>query len=554
MSVPVSFKERTSGSASLYAPHLERMDRVAGAAARLARLRRTPPRDKRVAFVLTNSGAKASQVGNAVGLDAPASLLNLLGAMAARGYELGALPESSEGLMARLLARGTYDDTHPLDPVLAKRFRPGAVSSRVRRAAGGRAPRMEDWWGTPADRGFTVRTTPRRVDKKIASTLTAGLPSTGEEPWSDPEHYFFAALELGHALVALQPPRGYGMDPDAIYHTPDLPPTHHYTAFYRWLATPIADGGWGADAIVHVGKHGTLEWLPGKGVGLSGDCFPDALLADLPLIYPFIVNDPGEGSQAKRRAHAVIVDHLMPAMTNADTYGPLAQLNELVNEYYALEKLDPSKLPLLQQQIWDLMQETHLQADLSLRALLSRDHGDHTHEWDDELTPEGVPASLAEMSGNEVAHLIEDLDGYLCELGLAQIRDGLHMLGEMPPLPDTLRALTRLSNAGAPGWQQGLARAFGFDLDALLDGAGRAARAGAGRRCAASLVPDPRRRARVRSRRSAGELYGRLEDDGFRAERRWRGSSTSVLGLTSASVGRHAGVRVPSRSCRRSNR
>ena len=119
--------------------------------------------------------------------------------------------------------------------------------------------------------------------------------------------------------------------------------------------TARADGGWGADAIVHVGKHGTLEWLPGKGVGLSGECFPDALLADLPLVYPFILNDPGEGSQAKRRAHAVVVDHLTPPMTNADTYGPLAELKQLVNEYYELEKLDPSKLPLLQQQIWDLI-------------------------------------------------------------------------------------------------------------------------------------------------------------------------------------------------------
>ena len=94
---------------------------------------------------------------------------------------------------------------------------------------------------------------------------------------------------------------------------------------------------------MHVGKHGTLEWLPGKGVGLSSECYPRRAARRLPLIYPFIVNDPGEGSQAKRRAHAVIVDHLMPPMTNADTYGALAALNELVNEYYHVEKLDPSQ-------------------------------------------------------------------------------------------------------------------------------------------------------------------------------------------------------------------
>src|SRR5262249_14734004 len=189
--------------------------------------------------------------------------------------------------------------------------------------------KMEASWGVPARRGFTWPSTPARVDRKIAPRGNTPSVLPTEEPWSDATDYHFAALELGHALVALQPPRGYGMNPDAIYHTPALPPTHHYAAFYRWLAAARDAGGWGADAIVHVGKHGTLEWLPGKGVGLSADCFPDALLGDLPLVYPFIVNDPGEGSQAKRRGHAVIVDHLMPAMTNAETYGPLATLNDL---------------------------------------------------------------------------------------------------------------------------------------------------------------------------------------------------------------------------------
>ena len=174
--------------------------------------------------------------------------------------------------------------------------------------------------------------------------------------------YWFATIDAGNALIALQPPRGYGMDPDAIYHTPDLPPTHHYTAFYRWLAHARFPTAAGAPMRLSMSaKHGTLEWLPGKSIGLSAECFPDILLGDVPLIYPFIVNDPGEGSQAKRRAHAVVVDHLTPPMTNAETYGPLAQINQLVNEYYALEKLDPSKLPFLQQQIWDLIHETNLQ-------------------------------------------------------------------------------------------------------------------------------------------------------------------------------------------------
>ena len=166
------------------------------------------------------------------------------------------------------------------------------------------------------------------------------------------------------------------------------------------------------------------------------------------------------------------MDHLTPPMTRAETYGPLAALNQLVNEYYTVEKLDASKLPFIQQQIWELIEQTNLKADLDLKGMLTRDHGDHKHDWDEELTPEGVPVTLSEMSGNEIAHLIEDIDGYLCELGMAQIRDGLHILGNVPPLPDMLRSMTRLANAGVPGLPDSIARHFGFEYRALLDSPG----------------------------------------------------------------------------------
>jgi cobaltochelatase CobN len=474
ISVPVSFKERNAAQpGDLYVPHAERADRVAGIAARLARLQSLPNAYKRIAFVLTNSSAKAAQVGNAVGLDSPASLLNLLRAMKGRRYSIGELPESPDDLIHDLLSRGTYDDAHPLDGSRAHRYSRTLYRQRFERFPEAPQKRMKDMWGQPADRGYTLRSSAPKIDKKLMTQVATKIAAMDFEPWTGADDYLFAAMHLENALIAIQPPRGYGLNPDAIYHTPDLPPTHHYTAFYQWLATPVEAGGWGADAIVHVGKHGTLEWLPGKSVGLSGECFPDLLLEDMPLIYPFIINDPGEGSQSKRRAHAVIVDHLTPPMTSAETYGPLAALNQLVNEYYAVEKLDPSKLPFIQQQIWELIQDANLKADLDLRNMLSRDHGDHKHEWEDELTPEGVPVTLAEMSGSEVAHLIEDIDGYLCELGMAQIRDGLHVLGDMPPLPEMLRSMTRLVNAGAPSLVDGIARELGFAYQSLLDEPGK---------------------------------------------------------------------------------
>ncbi|VEB41777.1 Aerobic cobaltochelatase subunit CobN [Chromobacterium violaceum] len=281
-----------------------------------------------------------------MGLDSPASLYAMLRGMQARGYQMAELPPDSDALMHELIDRGAYDQDY--------------LSAEQMKNAAARVPaqRYQAWFDELPD---SLR------DKMLQRW---GQPPGGA--YVDGDELVFSGLDYGNVFVALQPPRGYGMDPDAIYHTPDLPPTHHYYALYRWLRDD-----WRADAIVHVGKHGTLEWLPGKGVGLSQHCFPDALLGDMPLFYPFIVNDPGEGSQAKRRGHAVIIDHLTPAMTTADSYGPLAQLTQLVDEYYQVELLDPNKLPLLQQQIWDLIKEAKLDTDLA--AMLKHDH-DHDHD------------------------------------------------------------------------------------------------------------------------------------------------------------------------------
>ncbi len=458
--VPVSFRARAASDDPTdhaeYEPVADRVERIAGITARLAQLRHRPRSEKRIAFVFTNSNSKASQIGNAVGLDSPASLFAILHAMKAQGYRIDNLPANSNQLIHDLIDRGAYDEDYLTEDQL--RHAAAKVPASQYAAWFAELPddlrsKMQSQWGAPPGAAYVHE-----------------------------DQLMLAGLEYGNAFVALQPPRGYGMDQDAIYHTPDLPPTHHYYALYRWLRDH-----WGADAIVHVGKHGTLEWLPGKGVGLSENCFPDALLGDMPLFYPFILNDPGEGAQSKRRAHAVVIDHLTPPMTTADTYGPLAQLTQLVDEYYQVEMLDPSKLPLLQQQIWNLIKETNLDADLA--AMRHDDHAhdhdhdddhdhdhDHDHSWDGQLNEEGIPATLARMEGVDVAHLIEDIDGYLCELGAAQIRDGLHILGQAPKdeaLIQMVFALVRLSNLAIPGLPGSIAKALSLNIDPLLADKGR---------------------------------------------------------------------------------
>jgi cobaltochelatase CobN len=448
ITTPVSFKERArreQGGSSFevmrYRPVEDRVARVAGLALRLARLRRVPNHDKRIAFVLTNSAGKAGRIGNAVGLDAPASLMDVLEAMLRHGYKVTDLPADGDSLIHALIARGSYDENYLTDDQLANAT--GRVPVEDYAAWFSELPeeqqeRMRRQWGPPPGEAYVH-------DGAIA----------------------LAGLELGNVLVALQPPRGYGMDPDAIYHRPDLPPPHNYYAFYRWICDT-----WRADAIVHFGKHGTLEWLPGKGVGLSAECFPDSLLADMPLCYPFIINDPGEGAQAKRRAHAVVIDHLVPPMTTADSYGPLAELTQLVDEYYQVERMDPSKLPIVQQQIWELIRAAHLDEDL--KQVMTRDHG-HTHEWDEGTAADGTPLALAAMQGTEVAHVLGELDAYLCELTGAQIRDGLHILGRPPEgeqLVGLLQAITRVPNLEAPSLRASVASLFGLELGSLLDNLG----------------------------------------------------------------------------------
>ncbi len=259
-------------------------------------------------------------------------------------------------------------------------------------------------------------------------------------------------------MLLVQPPRGFGENPVAIYHDPDLPPSHHYLAAYRWLDGQFPNS-FGADAVVHLGKHGNLEWLPGKTLGMSAACGADAALGDLPLIYPFLVNDPGEGTQAKRRAHAMLVDHLIPPMARAETYGDIARLEQLLDEHANIAALDPGKLPAIRQQIWTLMRAAKMDHDLGLTERPDED------SFDDMLL---------------------HVDGWLCEIKDVQIRDGLHILGQKPTGEAELDLVLAILRArqlfggeqSVPGLRQALGLAEdGTDAREAVDDAEAAARA-----------------------------------------------------------------------------
>src|SRR6266851_4268998 len=392
-----------------YQPVADRVAFVADLARNWLRLRGKDASERRIAIVLANYPNRDGRIGNGVGLDTPAGTIEVLRAMAAAGYDIGDMPPDGDALVARLLAGPTNGNPDRPAQESLSRADYATFFATLPRAV---QDAVNARWGAPERDPFFR-----------ASRLDCG-------------HFAISAFRLGKLAIGLQPARGYNIDPAASYHAPDLVPPHFYLAFYAWLAD-----GFRADAIVQMGKHGNLEWLPGKAVALSAECFPEAALGPLPHLYPFIVNDPGEGAQAKRRAQAVIVDHLTPPLTRAESYGRLAELERLVDEYYAAAGSDPRRVKLLRGQILELVRATGLDRDC------------------------GIAADDADAAA------LGKLDAYLCELKEMQIRDGLHVFGRAPvgdQLVDLLVALARLPRGRAPA-QASLTAALAADLGLGFD-------------------------------------------------------------------------------------
>jgi cobaltochelatase CobN len=389
---------------------------VAALAAHWIRLRRTPVQARKIALILSNYPTKDGRLANGVGLDTPNSCIEILKALSAAGYCVEAIPTDGDDLI-RTLTRGVTNDQES--------FEGRSIDQAVT---------------TTAYQAFFSQL-PQAVQAAVTAQWGAAPGVHKLRDFDQQKVFPVPGIQLGNIFVGIQPSRGYEEDPAANYHSPDLVPPHPYFAFYHWLRHIFE-----ADAVVHVGKHGNLEWLPGKGLALSEECFPEAIFGPTPNFYPFIVNDPGEGAQAKRRSQAVVIDHLIPPMTRAETYGPLQELERLIDEYYEAAGLDPTRLKVIEQHVRTLITQHALHQDLGIEL----------------STP--------------VDHWLMQMDGYLCELKEAQIRDGLHIFGKAPEgtcLVDLLVALARnpnpyLLNEGSNrGITQFLADKLGLDFDPL---------------------------------------------------------------------------------------
>src|SRR6516225_7248411 len=338
-------------------PEADRVAVLADRIAALIKLQATPRSERRVAVLLPDYPGAPGRAGYAVGLDVPASVVGLLSDMEQANYHVAGAPKSSRALLDAL-AEPSNDAALPLDHYrdLVAAL-PGEAIARVQTA-----------WGD-ADNDSDVRDGAFR----------------------------FRARTFGNILVAFPPDRGRSTDRRADYHDATLPPRHALLAFGLWLRHVAK-----VDALIHMGAHGTLEWLPGKSVALTASCFPELMVGGLPVFYPFLVSNPGEAAQAKRRIAAVTIGHLPPPLVEADLAGDARELERLVDEYAQADGVDRRRRERLARLILEQAERTGLAVEARVKPDDSADDA------------------------------LRRIDAWLCDLKDLAVKDGLHIYGRVP--------------------------------------------------------------------------------------------------------------------------
>ncbi|MDO5852569.1 MAG: cobaltochelatase subunit CobN, partial [Thermoplasmata archaeon] len=422
ITVPSCTTERMPDGSRVYVAMDDRDDRVADIACMWAGLRRTANPDRKVAVLLYMYPPKTANAGGAAGLDTFASVVNVLHRMRDDGYDVGdTIPETPRELVELLLSGLTNDTDWLSDEDVARRSLDILSVEDYNRwylqLSEAARSRIEDGWGKPPGEFYTA---------------DGGIMIPG--------------AVFGNVLVGFQPDRG--RDIQKSYHDPHTVMPHQYLGYYRWLRHVF-----GAQAVIHVGTHGTLEWLPGKSVALSGDCCPDYVLDSIPDIYPYVIGNPGEGIQAKRRAAAVIVDHMIPVMTRAGGYDEILELEGAIQKYMdAGTQGQAESRSMILAKLREIVGRMELYSDMK-------------------LDPGCTDAEFAEG--------IDDLYDYVVEVKGNLIKDGLHILGVPPEgdlMAESVYSLTRLDNGDVPSLRGSVAGCLGYDIQELIaDPSARAA-------------------------------------------------------------------------------
>lgn len=416
--MPIAAKHVKEDGEVEYLPIPERMRAMVSRAGAWARLHRKPNTEKKIAIVFHNYPPKNSNIGSAYGLDSIESVRRLLGLMKEAGYQVDFIPQDTEDFMKRLTSKATNDRSMLTEEQVA-------ACQKISKE------RYCDFFQT------FPKETRRQMEKDWGR-------APGTVMVDEAGNILVPGLMDGHLFLTVQAPRGYGFDAAKVYHDPFIAPTHQYLAYYQWIREV-----WGADAVLHVGTHGNLEWLPGKSAGMDRGSYPDLALGSLPNIYPYHMTITGEGIQAKRRGGACLVDHLPAPLSDAGTYAELAELEQAMDEYAHFEKTEPETAKRLAPRIRQLAEKANLDGE--------------------------VPYTEADFSG-----YLSRLHAYIEDLKNSECHVGLHILGEMPEgehLIHEIMSLLRQPNGEQPSLYDLLASEEGTTLDELT-------------KCAQQLYPN----------------------------------------------------------------
>ena len=403
----IGFDSKTQIDLYEFKPHIAGVKYISNLVDRWNLLSKLKNNNKKVFISLANYPNKDSRIGNGVGLDTPESIIRFAKKMSSGGYLIGNFPDKSDIFMQILLSGQTN-------------------SKKKKNSSNNQRMSLKDY-----------STYYNEIPLKLRNDIEKQWGKPIDDPFVSNKEFVLPIHQFKNLAIGIQPARGYNIDPKNTYHSPDLVPPHNYFAYYFWISQKF-----NANALIQFGKHGNLEWLPGKALSLSEECYPEAILKSMPLIYPFIVNDPGEGTQAKRRNAAVIIDHLTPALTKADSYGELISIEHLLDEYYDSYQTDEKRADIIKEQIIDQTKSIGLYEDSQVDVI------------------------------DNIETKLNKIDTYLCDLKELQIRDGLHIFGRSPPkkqLNNLLLSISKIPRGNGLAENQSILEAISKDLKLNFD-------------------------------------------------------------------------------------
>ncbi|MDI3536403.1 MAG: cobaltochelatase CobN [Eubacteriaceae bacterium] len=403
------------GDRRIHLPIPDRVKALCQLAMGWARLSRIKNEDKKIAILFHNMPPRNDMIGCAFGLDTPKSVFDMVKAFNADGIRTEFEFEDGDDIINRIINAVSNDE------------RWLSAEQTIERSCA-------------IIEGDTYRSWFESFNEKNRKEMVRDWGNPPGEKMVHDDSLPVPGILNGNIFIGLQPPRGYEDKAEEVYHSSDIVPPHQYISFYKWLKD-----GFKADVVIHVGTHGTLEWLPGKEIGLSEWCYPDLAISEIPHLYPYSITIEGEGIQAKRRSYAVILDHLFPSLTLSDSYDEMEELDDLLKQYYQARATDPGKTPYLQQEIEAIVIKENYLQDL-------------------DADEEAMRADFTTF--------IEKLHSWVEEIKNTLIKDGLHMFGNSPKeekLELMICALTRLPNGKVPSLTMATCDLMGLNYKELKD-------------------------------------------------------------------------------------